>query len=387
MNPDIARNERDGPAATGEIPQAVSSSPSVPSLCCCSRSSSCCAIPPILGRLKFVTATKSVPARGDYLISDISDYIVDLQATTIPETVDHNNATILKMTDPDSYPTIKPMLDAAAIRIKRERITTIFVKRTKSIDHPNNRVIITGTFKTFIGDKLVDSEDRSLLTVASTELAGRAIKKVIHTGNATGTETLFVVDDQGATYQLLLQPRHVPSANIIVPTTGDRAGRGSVLRTAATSSAYQSAIKDLIFEMATAQTDPGADPPSSAVPVNQEVPLWKEARLVFLQTKFLETPFVGEQYTLTNVSGADMVIAEQKLYRPGVVAVEQQTLASHLATARAFSLSGSGPAMSDRHDSSALAGSNDRIKSHQRAMLVVHDRHSGSDRRGFLPHG
>jgi conjugal transfer pilus assembly protein TraK len=101
-----------------------------------------------------------------------------------------------------------------------------------------------------------------------------------------------------------------------------------VSRTAATSSAYQSAIKDLVYEMAAVQIDPGADPAASAVPVNQEVPLWKEARLTF-DAKYVEDVFVGEQYTLTNVSVSDMVIAEQELYRPGVVvvAVEQQTLA------------------------------------------------------------
>ncbi|ERJ36209.1 IncF plasmid conjugative transfer pilus assembly protein TraK [Burkholderia sp. AU4i] len=147
-------------------------------------------------------------------------------------------------------------------------------------------------------------------------------------GDAMGTETLFVIDDQGATYQLLLQPRRVPSANIIVPSGGDGTVRSSGPRTTAASSAYQSAIKDLVYEMAAAQGDPAADPIASAVPVNQDVPLWKEARLTF-QTKYVEDAFVGEQYTLTNVSGSDMVIAEQELYRPGVVviAVEQQTLA------------------------------------------------------------
>ncbi|CAR57755.1 TraE/TraK family type IV conjugative transfer system protein [Burkholderia cenocepacia] len=111
-------------------------------------------------------------ANGDYL-SDMSDYVLSLQATTTPETVDHNNAVILKMTDPAAYPVIKTMLDAAAIRIKRERITTIFVMRTKSIDRPNNRVITTGTFKTYIGDKLVGEEDRSLLVAFNITLTGQ----------------------------------------------------------------------------------------------------------------------------------------------------------------------------------------------------------------------
>ncbi|MCA7981288.1 type IV conjugative transfer system protein TraE [Burkholderia cepacia] len=111
-------------------------------------------------------------ANGDYL-SDMSDYVVNLQATTTPETVDHNNAVILKMTDPGSYPAIKTMLDAAAIRIKRERITTIFVMRTKSIDRPNNRVTTTGTYKTYIGDKLVGEEDRILLVAFNITLTGQ----------------------------------------------------------------------------------------------------------------------------------------------------------------------------------------------------------------------
>ncbi|KUY72697.1 conjugal transfer protein TraE [Burkholderia cepacia] len=126
-------------------------------------------------------------ANGDYL-SDMSDYVLSLQATTTPEMVDHNNSVILKMTDPASYPAIKAMLDAAAIRIKRERITTIFVMRTKSIDRPNNRVTTTGTFKTYIGDKLVGEEDRSLLVAFNITLTGQTyvqqLAQVDSRGNA-----------------------------------------------------------------------------------------------------------------------------------------------------------------------------------------------------------
>lgn len=139
----------------------------------------------------------------------------------------------------------------------------------------------------------------------------------------TGSQTLFVTDDASNTYQLLLQPRRVPSASIVVPAAD--AGRArSASRATSRSSDYQAAIKQLVTDMASS----GDAVPDDAVAINQVIPLWNEARLV-LVARFPADEFVGESYVLTNTSGSDMVIAEQELYRPGVaeVSVEQQTLA------------------------------------------------------------
>ncbi|WP_080420256.1 TraK domain-containing protein [Burkholderia ubonensis] len=150
---------------------------------------------------------------------------------------------------------------------------------------------------------------------------------------AQGTESLFVVDDHNDTYQLLLQPRRMPSANIVVPA----AGGGEVRRTqaiATRTSSYQSAIKSLLEEMVTAHDDQDAQSSAAVTPVNQTVPLWQEAQLT-LELRYTEDDLVGEQYRLTNVSTGDMVIAEQELYRKGVLAIviDQQTLAPGDSTA------------------------------------------------------
>ncbi|MEN9905305.1 MAG: hypothetical protein RLZZ555_1870, partial [Pseudomonadota bacterium] len=64
-----------------------------------------------------------------------------------------------------------------------------------------------------------------------------------------------------------------------------------------------------------------------AVPVNREVPLWKEARLVLL-ARYPDSDMVGEKYRLSNASPSPMLLVEQELYRRGVraVSVEHHTL-------------------------------------------------------------
>ena len=88
--------------------------------------------------------------------------------------------------------------------------------------------------------------------------------------------------------------------------------------------AYQRHAKDMILQMADEESR-DLEP----IPVNQEIPLWKEARLVML-SKYLDGDLVGEKYRLTNVSDTDMLLMEQELYRKGVVAVviENHTLPS-----------------------------------------------------------
>lgn len=138
-----------------------------------------------------------------------------------------------------------------------------------------------------------------------------------------GSQTLYVIDDDNNTYQVLLQPRHVPSASIVLAAAAG-SSRAATRRAGSVPSAYQEAIKQLVYDMASSD---GALP-ADAVAVNQDVPLWSEARLV-LVARFPADEFVGESYVLTNTSSTNMVIAEQELYRPGVaeVSVEQQTLA------------------------------------------------------------
>ena len=137
-----------------------------------------------------------------------------------------------------------------------------------------------------------------------------------------GTLTLFVSDENGVTYKLLLVPR---------PMAGEPEKIEPVVRTdeAGRALSYQRRIKELMLVMADQEQNSGIQP----VAVNREVPLWKEGRLVMLST-FTEGDLVGEKYLLTNVSPAPMLLVEQELYRRGVraVAIDHHTLAQGEST-------------------------------------------------------
>ncbi|WP_284076202.1 type-F conjugative transfer system secretin TraK [Herbaspirillum aquaticum] len=144
-----------------------------------------------------------------------------------------------------------------------------------------------------------------------------------------GTVTVFVSDEKGATYKLILSPRPVAGEEIIIRPPNEKAAvlrRGGAVNRAAS---YQRRIKDLMLVMA----DPELKDSVESVVVDKDVPLWKEGRLTLLTT-YMDGDMVGEKYRLTNVSLSDMLLVEQELYRRGVraVAVEHHTLAQGDAT-------------------------------------------------------
>lgn len=140
------------------------------------------------------------------------------------------------------------------------------------------------------------------------------------------TITIFVSDDKGVAYKLVLVPRPVSGEEIILRPPSEKGGAASPApRTTADGRAvsYQRKIKDLVLVMA----DPALQESVDSIAVNKEVPLWKEGRLVLL-AKYLDGDLVGEKYRLTNVSPSDMLLVEQELYRRGVraVSIEHHTL-------------------------------------------------------------
>lgn len=134
--------------------------------------------------------------------------------------------------------------------------------------------------------------------------------------SATKPINLFVSTER-ATFTLLLQPVDLPAETIVIK---DRAASNETMRVER-SSAYLRVVKNLLLAMA-----------SDTLPrdmevreVTKEVSLWKEARLLLTRT-YAGASITGEKYVLTNVSGKSMVIAEQELYRPGVIAVTVENL-------------------------------------------------------------
>lgn len=111
-------------------------------------------------------------ANKDYLL-DMSGYVLGTVLTVTPETVDYNNKVILKMADPDGYGALKTALDAAAMRLKQERVTTIWVPRKEEVSEQDKRVKVSGKLKTYIADKLTSERDKDYIVEFTITTSGR----------------------------------------------------------------------------------------------------------------------------------------------------------------------------------------------------------------------
>lgn len=138
-----------------------------------------------------------------------------------------------------------------------------------------------------------------------------------------GTVTVFVSDEKGVTYKLILVPRPVAGEEIIIRPPNEKAASSSRAAPDGRTVSYQRRIKDLMLVMADDELKDSVE----TIAVNKDVPLWKEGRLI-LVAKYMDGEVVGEKYRLTNVSASEMLLVEQELYRRGVraVAVEHHTL-------------------------------------------------------------
>lgn len=138
-----------------------------------------------------------------------------------------------------------------------------------------------------------------------------------------GTVTVFVSDEKGVTYKLILVPRPVAGEEILIRPPSEKVTPSSRAAADGRTVSYQRRIKDLMLVMADDELKDSVE----TIAVNKEVPLWKEGRLI-LVAKYMDGGVVGEKYRLTNVSPSEMLLVEQELYRRGVraIAVEHHTL-------------------------------------------------------------
>lgn len=135
---------------------------------------------------------------------------------------------------------------------------------------------------------------------------------------------VFVKSASGLTHALILQPTDMPLETVILrepPKKEADPKRSSIAIERA--GALEVSIKRLVLAMARGEKPVEFD----VVPANQEVGLWNEARFVLLE-RYVGRSLVGEHFRLTNVSASIMRVAEQELYKQGVIAVsiEQQVL-------------------------------------------------------------
>jgi conjugal transfer pilus assembly protein TraK len=164
-----------------------------------------------------------------------------------------------------------------------------------------------------------------MLKAKKDEAQGALYFSVDPEAKTAATLTLFVDDDKGVTYKLLLVPRAVSGGEIILRPPVETLAANRTTRADGRAASYARRVKDLVLLMSDSELQ---DNGGERIEINKEVPLWKEGKLV-LDSKYLMGDFVGEKYRLTNVSNTDMLLVEQELYRRGVraVSIKNQTLA------------------------------------------------------------
>ena len=95
-----------------------------------------------------------------YLV-DMAEYVVTTLRTINKDNVDYNNKIILKMVDDDTLPSLRKTLDAQAVRIKKEDITSVWSGSTAEPSIVGkNTVILSGRLRTYYSDKLVSNESK-----------------------------------------------------------------------------------------------------------------------------------------------------------------------------------------------------------------------------------
>ena len=124
------------------------------------------------------------------------------------------------------------------------------------------------------------------------------------------TLSLFVSDESGRTWKLLLSVTEGPSDSITIKGRST----GSNAQPQGKDATRNQHIKRILLAL---QSDSDMEMDSRAS--NEIVPLWAE--VLFVLTKVIDGQLKGEKYQLTNTSASPMVIDERELYRRQVVAI------------------------------------------------------------------
>lgn len=144
---------------------------------------------------------------------------------------------------------------------------------------------------------------------------------------------LFVTDDDGRTYTLILSPADIPADTVMIKPRGQNRRAAMQWERA---QPYTVTLKRLVVQMARDTIPDGYEVVERGV----IVPLWKETALR-LDREYRGGTFSGEIYTLTNISTAELVMEEQEFYRTGVLAVAiERTVLAPGASSRIYVISG-----------------------------------------------
>lgn len=175
MNPSIAKNELEAAKAASGFQRNVIYSLIV-LLCILAfgwlwtvMNSSVIVVPPEVKRPYEIGANH---ANKDYL-GDMAGYVLQQVLTVSADSVDYNNKIILKMTDPDGYGQLKTELESAAIKLKRDRVSTVWVPQKETAFEREMVVRVQGRLKTYIADALTSTRDKEYLVQFTNTNSGR----------------------------------------------------------------------------------------------------------------------------------------------------------------------------------------------------------------------
>lgn len=130
---------------------------------------------------------------------------------------------------------------------------------------------------------------------------------------------VFITDNQGRTYTLVLETADIPAETILINGTGaapQRGKTGGARTVLGRDSSYKEAITEAVRVVANREVPDGY----TERRVNETVPLWKESNFVLKATYTGEGVRI-EHYVLTNTSGTEMRLHESEFARSGVLAV------------------------------------------------------------------
>lgn len=135
---------------------------------------------------------------------------------------------------------------------------------------------------------------------------------------------LYVVSEEGKTYQLILKPNAKQGDSIIIDVAARKkmeaslhSGQATVMPVTSNSAEYIRAIKQFVIAI---MNGSGESLGIRAKQAYETIPLWQNT--VFVKTKqFFAADMQADVYSLTNTGVRDLIIREQEFYRPDVYAV------------------------------------------------------------------
>lgn len=140
-----------------------------------------------------------------------------------------------------------------------------------------------------------------------------------------GPISMFVNDDQGGRYRLILVPSTNQSSQEIIIVPQDKVAESTKNSTVRTNESHIAMIKKMMTEMAKATNGAQVSDDIQMSRVDEVIPLWQEAKLT-LVNRYDSEELVGEEYQITNVTKVLLQLREQEFYRNNVYAVSLSKL-------------------------------------------------------------